>query len=75
MSNLTTDQAIEDAARDLPDGYVIEINVENGAAGVEMYDPRGNDIALLDQADLTIAEQIVDAVENAIFHANEYQGD
>lgn len=65
MSKLTIDQAIEEAAESLPDGCVIEINVENGAAWLNMYGPNGSDIDLPECVDSTLAEQVQEAMHYA----------
>ena len=71
MSKLTVDQAIEESAGALPDGYVIEVNVENGSAWVNMYGPNGSDIELPECVDCTLAEQVQEAMYHAIRHASE----
>jgi len=66
MSDLTIDRVMEDAARELPEGYVIEVNVESGAAWINMYGPDGSDIELPECVDSTLAEQIDSAIEHAV---------
>tara|TARA_Y100000401_G_scaffold100352_1_gene89170 strand:- start:283 stop:498 length:216 start_codon:yes stop_codon:yes gene_type:complete len=65
MIELTVDQAIEDAASDLPEGYVIELNIENGSAWINMYGPNGSDVEFPECVDSTLAEQIQDAMHSA----------
>jgi len=65
MSKLSVDQAIEEAAERLPGWYVIEVNVECGAASLNMYGPDGSDIELPECVDSTLAEQIQDAMHYA----------
>ncbi|MAF06194.1 hypothetical protein [Herbaspirillum sp.] len=67
MSKLSVDQAIEEAAESLPEGYVIEVNVESGAAWVNTYGPDGSDIELPECVDGTLAEQIQSAIEHAVW--------
>ena len=48
--------------RDLPEGYLIEIELENGSASMNIVDPKGADIEWhLD--DLSFEEQIIEAVK------------
>ena len=67
MSELTVDQAIEDAAEEMPEGYVIEVNVESGSAWLNMYGPNGSDIELPECVDSALAEQIQDAMHHAVW--------
>ena len=57
--------AIEVAARDLPDGFVLRICVEKGAAWVDLEYPGCPFHYSPDGADATLAEQVLDAVEKA----------
>ena len=62
-------QAINNAARDLPDGYIINLGMENGAAWVELIRPDSKEFGFadnIDGADRTLAEQIKYAVDIAI---------
>lgn len=72
-------KAIDNAARDLPDGYVINLGVENGAAWVELLYPDGiNEFGFADLTDggsRTLAEQIKYAVDIAIEEAKKEQDD
>ena len=65
-------QAIDDAARDLPQGYAINLGMENGAAWVELIRPESREYGFgddIDGADRTLAEQIKCAVDIAIEEA------
>ena len=57
--------AVNDAARDLPEGWVLWIGVENGSSWVELKDYNDNDIKCADTADMTLDEQVTDAVNAA----------
>lgn len=67
MSKLSVDQAIEEAAERLPEGYVIEVNIESGAAWLNMYGPNGSDIELPGCVDSTLAEKIQSAIEHSLW--------
>lgn len=58
--------AINDACKVLPDEWIISLQMENGSAHVELYDPDGNEIELPDSADKDLAEQINEAIETAV---------
>lgn len=63
------DEAVELAAKDLPDGYIINLGMENGAAWVELIRPDSKEFGFaddIDGADRTLAEQIKYAVDIAI---------
>lgn len=63
-------ETIDNAARDLPSGYIINLGMENGAAWVELLRPdstREYGLAeTIDGVDRTLAEQIKDALDIAI---------
>lgn len=59
----TLDYAIEQAARDLPDGYDISVCVENGAGWVAWNHTDADDITAIDAADFNLAEQTLRALE------------
>ena len=62
-------QAVENAARDLPGHYCINLGMENGAAWVELVRPESKEFGFgddIDGADRTLAEQIKYAVDIAI---------
>lgn len=67
MSVLALTNAV---CKHLPEGWQIHICMENGSAYVDLYDPRGHDVDLPDQADKTLEQQVNDAlcVANG-FHA------
>lgn len=46
----------------LPEGYVLNLAMENGAAWVELIDADGNYVTLPDAGDRSIDEQINDAL-------------
>jgi len=49
---------------ELPEGWVINLCMENGAAWVEAIKPSGYTIDI-DRADLTMAEQVIEALKQA----------
>lgn len=55
--------ALERAAKDLPEGWIVELSVESGSAWVSLYDPDGRGIPVCCE-DLGLSEQ-VDVVVNA----------
>lgn len=65
MSDLA--QAIEDAARELPEDWNISITVERGSAYVELTGPDryGTHTSSIDGADKTLAEQVREALQYA----------
>lgn len=48
--------------KDLPDGFVITIAMENGSAWIELINSNGAEMALLDAADKSLDEQVNDAL-------------
>ena len=63
------DEGVELAAEDLPDGYIINLGMENGAAWVELIRPDSKEFGFaddIDGADRTLADQIKCAVDIAI---------
>jgi len=57
------DEEIEMAARDLPEGWIVEVYVENGAAWVRLdHDGEGIDV---DCSDMTLAQQVEACVRTA----------
>lgn len=58
------DRAIEEAARDLPDGYVLHLSVERGAAWVD-FESRTY-FCQIDGADRSLPEQVALAVRLAV---------
>jgi hypothetical protein len=63
MSDLT--QLFNLVCRDLPDGYEMQICLENGAAYVTMTDSNGNHVCLPDSTDKSIHEEIMCALNVA----------
>ena len=59
------DHALQRAAEDLPERYIIRVCVENGAGWVELDDRNGYEVENIDGTDLSIAEQIDAALEAA----------
>lgn len=57
--------AINAAARDLPDGWLIQLCVERGAGWIELHNPDGDRHELEDMADLTLGEQVAVAISEA----------
>jgi len=55
------------ACRDLPEGYYIEVNLEQGSGGVTLTDPEGEDIYVCPD-DLDIDQQIREALRLALEH-------
>lgn len=53
--------AIENAARDLPDGYEIRLEIQSGYGGLVVEDPDGEEHQV-DPMDRDLAEQINDIV-------------
>lgn len=51
--------------RHCPEGAEVRLCLEHGSAWVELYDARGNRVALPDSADTTLLQQITEAVRIA----------
>jgi hypothetical protein len=47
---------------EIPAGFQLDISCENGAAWVDVIDPEGNHLALPDSADLSMEEQVLQAL-------------
>ena len=60
---MTLEESINHAAEELPEGWIIEINVENGSAWVDLYDGSGNHSHF--HAVGTISEQVSEAISHA----------
>lgn len=60
---MSIEDALNLAAKELPEDFIIEINVERGAGWVTLYDGHGNDVSLA--GDGTISEQVEDAINQA----------
>ncbi len=70
---MTIDDAIEQAARDLPHGYLISIHVERGAAWVQMNTPHPSELLISTDSESNFPSQIIECVESAIRHEKERQ--
>jgi len=53
---------INKICQQIPAGYVISLNMENGAAWVSLVNTNDDDIELPDSTDKTIIEQLNDAL-------------
>ncbi|NID15433.1 hypothetical protein [Luteibacter yeojuensis] len=62
-------EAVEAACRDLPDGYIIELALERGAAVPTLYDPDGEQISPEVGNGLELPDEIADFVVLANAHA------
>ena len=65
-SKCTLEENINRAGAELPDGWIIEINVEAGAGWVTLYDGCGNSV------DVSGAGSINEQVSEAISYAREH---
>jgi hypothetical protein len=63
------DELVEMAARDLPDGWSVRIEVENGAAWVKTIAPDGIEYEI-DSDAAEIADVVRDAIEVATVNAS-----
>lgn len=64
MTAPTLQEAIENAARELPYCYTVHVCVENGAGWVDLVVPGEGAVAIrpIDGVDLSLAEQVAAAV-------------
>jgi len=62
-------EALETAYRDLPDGYIIELELERGSAVPTLYDPDGEQISPEVGSGLELPDEIADFVVLANAHA------
>lgn len=62
MADVTLDEILEHAAEHLPEGAVISIHVERGAAWVETTNAKGESRSGFETADMSIVEQVADCV-------------
>ena len=53
---------INKICQQIPPGHVIKLHMENGAAWVSLVNANDDDITLPDSADMTIIEQLNDAL-------------
>jgi len=56
--NVALGAALDDAARDLPDGWQIHITIERGAGWAELHNPEGVRADDFDSTDLDLHESI-----------------
>lgn len=57
--------AIQEAAGNLPEGWIIELCVERGAGWVELYDADGDRHELDELPDASLAEEVTAAIVEA----------
>lgn len=57
--------AIQMAAGQLPEGWIVELCIERGAGWVELYDPDGARHELKEMPDASLAEEVDAAVDEA----------
>ena len=55
-------ELINKICKQIPPGYEIKLHMENGAAWVTLVNANDDDITLPDSADMTIIEQLNDAL-------------
>lgn len=60
-----THDAIENAAKNLPEGFRIELVIEKNSGSVSLLDPDGNDHDFPSNRE-TISDEITDAVDHAV---------
>ncbi len=63
-----TFRAINAACGELPEGYILSLKAENGAAWVEVATPDGVTLKGIDETELTLPEQIRAGINAAILH-------
>jgi hypothetical protein len=56
------EQAMQDAARDLPDGFLIEVNLENGAGWIDVSE-HGELVDYEDDTDAGMTQRIRNAID------------
>jgi hypothetical protein len=61
--------AIQHAARDLPDDYLLEVGIERGAGWVDLTDPCGEKVEFNDDTDGSMTQRIRNATAAAVEHA------
>ena len=62
---MTLKEIAEKICKEIPEGFEISLNFENGSAWVELSDDMHDSVNLPDSADLTLEEQLEDALEAA----------
>lgn len=67
MMETNLEENINRAAKELPEDWIIEINVERGAGWVNLYDFQGNNTIW---ADGTLSDQVSDAIDYALKYCN-----
>jgi len=60
---VTLDAAVQQAARDLPDGHTVDLSIEHGSAAVALLDAQGSVTEI--PPDGTLAEQVLEALRLA----------
>jgi hypothetical protein len=63
--------AMQRACAELPFGYDMRVCLEEGAGGIELFDPHGETVAVAEDMDGGMTPRIIDAIERAIEHAKE----
>jgi hypothetical protein len=58
-------ESLQNAAGQLPEGWIVELCVERGAGWVDLYDPDGDRHELKEMPDASLAEEVDAAVEEA----------
>lgn len=56
------EQLANAACKHLPEGYIASLQMENGAAWVELHGPEGEKLNLPDSADKDLVDQFNDAI-------------
>lgn len=62
---ITLTEAIQRAAKELPDGYIISVNVERGSGWVTLDPPNGESITP-DGGGMTLTEEVLACLERAL---------
>jgi len=73
--SVTLDDMANTVCRDIPDGYEVQLCMENGAGYVTLTTKDGQYASLPDSADKGLEEQINDALEVAKEHARRLAGE
>jgi hypothetical protein len=63
---VTLDEAMQKAAGHLPDGWTVGVVCERGAGWIELHNPAGDQINFDSSPDKTLAEQVDDAILEAL---------
>ncbi len=53
-------------SKDIPEGWIISLQIEKGAAWVECCDPDGRRVPLPDSTDKSLREQLYDALDTTM---------